>query len=41
MLIDLNINEYTVLIFNKENEPIPFDDIISEFEIKILKITFD
>jgi len=42
---ELKINEETVLLFYK-NEPIPFDEPISSFEIndgnfKILKVTFD
>lgn len=41
MLKKLNINEYTVLLFNQFNKPLVFNDIISENKINILKVTFD
>jgi hypothetical protein len=45
ILKELKINEETVLLFYK-NEPIPFDEPISSFEIngcdfRVLKVTFD
>jgi len=45
ILKELKINEETALLFFK-NEPIPFDEPISSFEIngcdfRVLKVTFD
>lgn len=41
LLKKMGINELTVLLFDSNNNPIIYNEIIYETNIKLLKITFD